>query len=286
MGVRWSFVMSTVTRLLLPIWFVAYDILIAHNFVSHGFLFLDIAVYREAAQSVLAGGNPWDASVDGLGFAGPPPTLVPYLPLALLPLPIAIVGVTGVLIGAAWWTVRRLELPLWWMLFPPIFECLVVGNPDILVLALLLVQGPGAGLAAVLKIYGLVPLVLQRRWPAAILALGISSLTIPLWSTFAASLPTVLATLDSQSTGFSAWGTWFMVPTLIALWVLRTRGASWLVVPALWPNTQTHYGAMSLPVVRHYPIAAAIIGLASPLAPPLAVVVVALQSEWRRRRPA
>lgn len=167
------------------------------------------------------------------------------------------------------------------ILFPPIFECLVVGNPDVLVLALLPVRGPLAGLAAVLKIYGLVPLVLQRRWSAVAVGLAVSALTLPLWPAFIVGFSTVVGNLDIQSEGFSAWGTWFIVPTLIALWALRHHGASWLVVPAIWPHTQTHYGAMSLPVVRHYPIAAAIIGLGSPLAPPLAVIVVAVQSRWQ-----
>jgi hypothetical protein len=283
-GLRWRFVADAVLAIWLPLWFVIYDALVFDNLRSHGFLSVDVAVYREAAQRVLSGGDPWAAQAGSLAFAGPPPSLLPYLPTALLPLPVAVVVVTGVLLGAAAWTVRRLELPLWWILFPPVFESVVVGNPDVLVLALLLVRGPGAGLAAVVKIYALVPLVLQRRWRAIAVGLAVASLTLPLWPAFLANLPAVMASLAGQSEGFSAWGTWFMVPTLLALWVLRRRDAAWLAVPAIWPHTQIHYGAMSLPVLRRFPIAAAIVGLGTPLAAPLAIVIVAIQSRWRPSR--
>jgi hypothetical protein len=282
--IRWGVVAGTVGRVMLPIWFIAYDALILSNYSAGDWILRDAAVYREAAVSLLAGADPWAAQVGGLYFAGPPPTLLLYLPTAVVPLPVAVAAVTTVLIVAAIWSVRRLQLPLWWVLFPPIFESVIVGNPDVLVLALLLVRGPLAGLAVVTKVYAIVPLLLQRRWRALILGVAVSVLTLPLWPAFFLSLPSIAATLDIQSRGFSAWGSWFVVPTVIALWVLRRRGADWLVVPALWPNTQVHYAAMSLPVVRSYPIAAVVIGFGSPLAPAVAVIIVAVQSRWRAAR--
>jgi hypothetical protein len=279
-GIRWRSVLPTVAIFSLPVWFAVHDVLIFANIISHDFLFIDVRVYREAAATVLGGGDPWAPTSVGVAFAGPPPTLLPFIPLALVPLELAVVITATVLGSAAWWAIRRLGLAPWWMLFPPLFEGLVVGNLDVAVVALLLIPGPLAGLAAVAKIYGVVPLLLQRRWAAIGLAIAISALTLPLWPTFIRHLPEIRETLDLQSGGYSAWGTWFMVPTVMALWALRRRGASWLVVPALWPDTQIHYSAMSLPAISRFPLAAAIIGLASPLSAPIAVVVMAVQARW------
>ena len=277
-----SFVLRSVAQVLLPLWFAIYAALTALNLYRHGFLFMDVAVYRDAAIAAVNGGNPWTVGPLGdVTFAGPPPTLLFALPLAFMPLEAAIIATTAVLAVAAVWSVRRLHLPLWWLLFPPIFECLLVGNLDVLVLAFLLVDGPLAGLAAVAKVYGAVPLLLQRRWPALILAGLISLVTVPLWAMFFENLGLISLRLDQQAEGFSAWGTWWIIPTVLALWVLRRRGAEWLVVPGLWPSTQIHYAAMSLPAIHRFPIPAAIIGLASPLAPVIAIVIMAIQVRFR-----
>ena len=37
-------------------------------------------------------------------------------------------------------------------------------------------------------------------------------------------------------------------PTLLALWILRRRGAEWFAVPAVFPATQFYYVAMALDV--------------------------------------
>jgi hypothetical protein len=154
-GIRWGFVIGTVVPLLLPLWFAAFAVLLIYNYGTHGFFFLDIAVYREAAIAALSGTDPWSAEVEGLVFAAPPPTLLLFLPVAFMPLEVAVILVSAVLVSASIWSIRRLRLPLWWILFPPLFECLIVGNPDALVLAFLLVRGPMAGLAVVAKVYGL-----------------------------------------------------------------------------------------------------------------------------------
>lgn len=279
-SIDWRYVARNVARPLLPMWFAAYAVLMLYNYGNHGFLFLDIAVYREAAITALAGGDPWAAQVGGLRFAAPPPTLLLFLPFALVPLEVATAVVTAILAGAAIWSIQRLQLPWWWLLFPPLFECLIVGNPDALVLAFLLVRGPLAGLAIVAKVYGVIPLIYQRRWGALAVGCGLAALTLPLWPAFLASLTAINSSLDSQSEGFSAWGTWWMLPTVLALWVLRRKGAEWLVVPGLWPHTQIHYAAMSLPVMRRYPVAAAIVGLGTPPAAALAVIVIALQERF------
>jgi hypothetical protein len=282
--VNLRFVRSAVVSMLLPIWFAIYAVVSVVNFAIKGFLGIDFIIYRHAAEVALAGGNPWAIEPNLMPFAGPPPTLLFYVPLALIPLPVAMVVAMSLTAAAAVWAIRHLGLPLWWLLFPPLFDALIGGNPDALVLPLLLVSGPLAGLAAVLKAYALVPLILQRRWGAVAIAAAVSTLSVTQLPNFVASATTVGNVLGT-SARLSAWGTWLAIPVIAALWLQRRRGAEWLIVPALWPNTQGHYAAMSLPVVRHYPLAAAMIGLNIPLAPPLAVIAVAVEDRIRSRRP-
>lgn len=281
---RWSFVRGVVTRSFLPLWFSIDAVLTLYHFAVNNHLGIDILIYRQAAVAALMGDNPWAVQATGYAFAGPPPSLLAYLPAALLPLPIATVLMIGLGLVAATWAVRRLELPLWWLLFPPLFGALIVGNPDALVLPLLLCRGRLSGLAAVLKVYAVVPLVLQRRWAPLLVAATVSLLSLPFLPAFIANIGTIEQVLDEGTADLSAWGTWLALPVLVALIDLRRRGAEWVVVPALWPNSQGHYGAMSLPVVHAYPVAAALIGLNIPLAPPLAVIAMALQARveaWR-----
>jgi hypothetical protein len=281
--VNWRFVRATIVPLLLPIWFVMYAIQTFIHFAVHDRIGIDLAIYRHAAEIALAGGNPWVIEPPLIPFAGPPPTLLLYVPVTLLPLPLAtVVMMSAGILGAAW-AIRRLHLPLWWLLFPPLFDALIVGNPDALVLPLLLVKGPLAGLAAVLKIYALVPLLLQRRWTAIAVAGVVGALSLPQLPNFLATIGTVGSVLGA-SAKLSAWGTVFMIPVIGALWLLRRRGAEYLVVPALWPNTQSQYGTMALPAVHRYPLAAALIGLNTPLVPPLAVILMAVEDWVRTRR--
>ena len=283
-GLNLRFVGTVVTRTLLPMWFILSSSLTLYQFASQNLLAIDARLYRFAAIQALSGGDPWAVHADGTAFAGPPPTLLLYLPSALLPDAVATVLILGLGLAAAIWAVRRLELPWWWLFFPPLFEAVIVGNPDALVLALLLVRGPLAGVAAGLKVYALIPLALARRWSALAVAAVVAAASLPLLPAFLRSLHSVSTVLDQQTAHLSAWGTWLVVPTLIALVVLRRRGAEWLVVPALWPNTQRHYAAMSLPAVRRSPIGAALMSLGLPLAPAAAVIYMAVEASWLNRR--
>jgi hypothetical protein len=280
--VDWQLVRSTIVPLLLPIWFLMYALQTAVHFAARDAIGVDLAIYRHAAEVALGGGNPWIPDPGWVAFAAPPPTLLLYVPVTLMPLPIAtVVMMSAGVIGAAW-AIRHLHLPLWWLLFPPLFDALIVGNPDALVLPLLLVRGPAAGLAAVLKVYALVPLLLQRRWVAVAVAVAVGALSLPQVPNFLAAIETVRHALEATAK-LSAWGTLFVVPVIIALWLLRRRGAEYLAVPTLWPNTQTHYGTMALPAIHPYPLAAALIGLNTPLSPPIAVMVMAVE-DWFRNR--
>jgi hypothetical protein len=167
-------------------------------------------------------------------------------------------------------------LPLWWLLFPPISDSLIVLNPDVIVIAMLLATPRIAALAVVFKIYAAVPLALTFRWRALVIGLALCLLSAPWWPMFFADLDAITAGLSIQSDGgASAWGTWFMVPTLIALALLFRRGAEWLAVPAVWPYTQLHYSALALPVAARNAAVALLLCFAAPLMAPLATIVYA-----------
>ena len=117
----------------------------------------DADLYLEATRAWLAGADPW-IYIETQRFAAPPPTLVPLAPIAILP--------EDRRHRCSWSSFDRdrrrrhdptASLPWWWLLFPPFLDAAWNGNPQTLLVPLILV---GAGpIAAFLKIYALVPLV-------------------------------------------------------------------------------------------------------------------------------
>src|ERR1017187_8380637 len=116
-------VWGIVRRFGLPLWFfltsVAQWLALAGPW-RPGF---DTELAVGASKSWLAGGSPWAFFLVGgdgniYHFAGLPPTLFVYAPLT--PFGLEFVGYFGVLISlvAAIVVLRRLKLPLWWLLFP------------------------------------------------------------------------------------------------------------------------------------------------------------------------
>jgi hypothetical protein len=237
---------------------------------------IDLRVYRAAAEAALAGGDPWAVRVDGIPFAAPPPTVLAYLPAALLPEGVATVLYGAVMLAAAVIAIRAVRLPLWWLLFPPISESLIVLNPDVLVVALLVAFPRFASLSVVLKVYAAVPLALSGRWRALAGGLLLCLLSAPLWPAFLAAGSSVQESfVQFTYGGTSAWGTWLMVPTVLALVVLYRRGAEWLAVPAVWPYTQLHYAAVALPVAARNPVVAFLLAFPVALFPPIATIYYA-----------
>jgi hypothetical protein len=246
--------------------------------VAHGWLGIDFSIYREAAIAMLAGHDPYAVTVQGFAFAGTPPALLAFVPAALLPTPVAMPVYAAVFV-AAWLTaVRALRLPVWWLMFPPVVEALTILNPDALLVVLLIGGSSAAGVAVMLKSYAAVPLALQGRWKALALGALLSAITLPLWIPYLQGAATINAALAQQSDGgLSAWGQWLAVPTVIALLALRGRGASWLVVPALWPYSQFHYAAIAVPYARKSALVAFLLSFANPLFPAIAVILEAVR---------
>ena len=85
---------------------------------TQGAFGLDGAIYRTAAEAWLSGGDPWSITVLNTYFAGPPPTLLVAVPF--IPLGNQVTSAAWIVIAfaASVWAIRRLGMPLWWILFP------------------------------------------------------------------------------------------------------------------------------------------------------------------------
>ena len=268
-------------RIGLPAWFIAIDLLwIAKLDV----LAIDARHYQRAASVWLAGGDPWLVKESGVGYGAGPHTLLFYAPTSVLPLWLSQVVWMALGLAATVWLVRHLKVPIWWVLFPPLAHAIWNGNPQSVVLALLVAGGTAPAVVAVaLKFYAAVPLVFR---PKQLVIAGIAMLvTLPLlpWELYFQNLGTVAGYFQGAWNG-SAWRFPILIPpVLLGLWVLRKQGAEWLAVPALWPSTQFYYVGMAFPFVAGRPLLAAAVALPMPLMVPLVVLVMAVL-EVRRDR--
>jgi len=270
-------------RIGLPAWFVTID-LVYRVFNADAFA-IDARHYQRAADAWLAGGDPWSVAEKGVLYAAGPHTLLFYAPTSLLPLPVS-VGLWMVAgLAASVWLIRRLGLPMWWLAFPPLAHGIWNGNPQTIALALLVVGGPIAATVGVgLKLYAGVPLL--ARWRHLIVAatiLAVTLVVLPIDRYIAADFG--VSNHLVRAWNGSAWRFPILIPpTLVALWLLRRRGAEWLAVPAAWPATQLYYNAMALPALVGRPLVAAALAIPVPLLPALAVMVFAFVPYLRRPR--
>lgn len=264
---------QALARVGLPAWFVAIDLLwIAKPDV----LAIDARHYQRAASAWLAGGDPWSVTESGVPYASGPHTLLFYAPTSVLPLSVSMAVWMLIGLAAAAWAVRRLGLPIWWIAFPPLAHAVWNGNPQTLMLAMLLVGHPLASAVAVgLKLYGAVPLFFRpRHLLVAAIALAVTLPLVP-WQQYLADGLGVSSHLSGAWNG-SAWRLPILVPpTLLGLWVLRRRGAEWLAVPAVWPATNYYYLSTALPATVGRPLLAAALALPVPLMTPVVVMALA-----------
>jgi hypothetical protein len=268
-------------RIGLPVWFVVVDLIWVAQPAAFG---VDARHYQRAANVWLSGGNPWTVTEFGFPYAAGPHTLALYVPTSLLPLPVSIAIWMGIGLAASIWLVRRLNIPLWWVLFPPLAHAIWNGNPQTIVLALLILGTAIAGtLAAIMKLYALLPLAFHpRRLLLAVVVLAVTAVLLP-WQLYldeGLGIGTHVATAWNGS----AWRVPILVPVaLLALWILRRDGGEWFSVPAVMPATQFYYVSMVLPVVASRPLLAAIFATPAPLLAPLVVIALAAEKVWRDR---
>jgi hypothetical protein len=257
-------------------------------FVIRNFpLGIDARIYYRGVLAWLNGANPWDASVSVGGaayhYAGSPVTTVVLAPFSLL----SEDQFTALWLVLTWlatiWVLRRVHLPIWWLLFPPVSEALFSANPQLIVLALILADRSWlAAIGTALKVYAFIPLAGEGRWRTIGVAILFNAATIliapGLWARYIDEFGRISTRLQYESIeGFSA----FYFPALLALTVVALlvlvlvlrdrRGAGWLAVPALWPASQLHYSTMALPVMS--PLLAFFLAIPFLRLPPWIIVV-------------
>ena len=242
-------------------------------------------IYTEATRAWLDGADPWQVGPQDVVFAGPPPMLALFVPFAGLPDDlIRLIWVAGTA-AIAIWMLRRLGLPGYWLGFPPIFQVIVLGHPEVALVALLLFGGVLGGLSPLVKPYMGLALVAERRWRAIVVGVVAFLVTLPFlpWPRFIAELPTISATLTQQAHGDGVFGEpVLMVLAALALLALGPRLALWLATPLLWPSVQPSYKIMTLPVLT--PLVAAFWALPIPGSTLAGVVVQAVVVQVAKRR--
>lgn len=207
-------------------------------------------IYTAAAAAWLDGGNPWVVGPPAAVFAGPPPMLLLFAPFTFVSEDVTRVVWVITAAASAVLVVRRLGLPGYWLGFPPIFQSIMLGHPEVILLWLLVVGGAVGGVTIAVKPYAALPLLAQGRWRAMVVASVTLIVTAPLlpWAPFLEQLPQIAATLASQSNGDSVFGEPFLM--VVAIAILATFGlrrALWLATPILWPSAQFLYRTMSVP---------------------------------------
>jgi hypothetical protein len=234
-------------------------------------------VYTDAARAWLTGGNPWTVGPPAVVFAGPPTMLVLFLPF--VPFGIDVIRFSWIAIDVvvAIWALARLGLPRYWLFFPPLFNAITLGHPEVLVLGLLAAGGAVSGLAAAIKPYAVIPLLAEHRWRAIAVAVAAVVASAPFlpWGQFLSQAGAISGTIARQNVGDSTFGQpLLMVLAVGALLVLGPRRALWLAVPVLWPDAQPIYKVMTMPVLS--PIVALLWAIPVPGLTLAAVVVEAI----------
>ncbi|MEO8424782.1 MAG: hypothetical protein ABI595_12840 [Actinomycetota bacterium] len=278
-AIRWGLVGEAA----LAAWFITISVM-RLRYLALADPFSDSTLYLRGTSAWLRGENPWSVHMTTLYFAAAPPSLLPMAPFALLPEPVGLAVLFVLALAASFWTLRRLGLPWWWITWPPLVDNLWNGNPQLFIVPLLL--GASAWFAPIVKAYAIVPLIIQLRLRAVLVAAVIVLVTAPLlpWGQFLTRWPEISRLLSEQSQGgMSAWFFPPLVPfAAIALVVLGRERASWWAIPALWPSTQWYYTLMALPALT--PLTAAVLAAPVQGGPAVAAIVAAVELWWRARR--
>ncbi len=278
-------VVRIVSRYWLQAWFAIESIgALAQAAMDTRYIFFDARLYLAATRVWLGGGDPWQVHIAGNYFAAPPPSMLPLVPFALLPSEVGYLALALAVFGGAVATVRMLRLPWWWILFPPLVQSVLSGNVQGLLVPLILVGG--GSVAALLKVYAAIPLLILGRW-RSLLVIGlllVASAAVLPWSTFIADLGMIGARLSNQNeNGLPTLALIALSPAiLLALWIVGRERAAWLAVPALWPSQQFYYGTLVMPARSK--IAAALVALPVAGSGTAALFVVAFLTLRERRR--
>jgi hypothetical protein len=268
--------------LVLMVWFAINTGILLAPYLAYPWAFGgDARVYAQAAGLWLEGQDPYAPLPNtAVSLVSHPHLLLFYAPFAGLPP--TVVGLTwtiGLLLLSAM-ALRRLGLPLWWLAFPPLADAIRWGSVDALLLPLLVI-GP-RWLAPIAKPFAGLPLLADRHWRDAVISvlLGIALIAILPWRQFFSHLPDIATEIGLNAQDLSAFGEPVaMLAGAIALVSLGWRRGLWLATPVLWPSTQLHYAAMTVPALSRS--VAFFFALPVPGAPVIGVIVGAILARWR-----
>jgi hypothetical protein len=279
-----AWLLETVSRFLLPAWFATLSADAFLGIMAHqGFDPIDARLYVDATRAWLSGADPWAVAYRGIYFAAPPPTLLAMVPFAVLPPPFGWLLLSVACATAAVATLVMLRLPWWWFLFPPLVNGVFSGNPQMLLVPLML-RG-GVWLAAFLKVYAVVPALVLGQFRQLALFVGLLVVTAPFlpWETYLQNQVSIGGHLLGQSRyGFPVLvSVALFLPALIAFRIVGRPRAAWLAVPALWPMQQWYYGTLALPARSN--IVGAVIALPVPGSGALALFALAVVEVSRHR---
>lgn len=227
---------------------VAMLLLVGADYAANGKLpGYDGWLYREASATWLAGGDPWSVGVSHAHFAGAPTTILSFVPAVVIPGDAFRWLFVGVCLAAAVYALRRIGLPLYWLLYAPLGVAVILGQPGVLVLALL-VSVPV--LAPLIKPFAGLPLLWRPRDAGLAIAGAVVTMlaATDLWLDWWRRLPALSARLTAELHGAEP------LPVVIggaaALVIVawrRPQHARWLAVAALWPLPEYHYAILALP---------------------------------------
>jgi hypothetical protein len=302
--VNWRFVVTRLAHVALAVWFLVVVVALGSKAWTGSWIGVDAQIYYRGSAAWLAGGNPWEAvgSYDGgpLHYSALPTTVVVLAPFALLPEQVFVAGFIAASALAAVYLVRKLELPWYFLVFPPLFQGVQSGNPNVIVLALLLSGRPVLeAVAPLLKAYAGITLVLLGRRRSVVLAIAFGAMTLlalPLWALYLGHIADYGGRLVAEAHGgysatlFGPVGIAVSFVSLLGLWRLERTSAAWLAVPALWPATEFHYSIFAMPLMRSRLWLAALLAFPIPglpaLVPALVVAELLLRRAWSRRSAA
>jgi hypothetical protein len=206
----------------------------------------DALTYRAGAAAFIAGADPWSVSHAGWSFAALPPTVILFLPAALMPEAVFVVAWQTLTIASAVAIVRRLRLQWWWILYPPLTFGVMVGSPAVAGLAALLMGLPLVGL--ILRPH----LIFAADWRSISVFGVLLVLTLAVMPAYLASFPDVIARYAIESgQPVNLWASPGMVLAGLTLALLATvdrRAAAWLVGPAIGPSMGWYGFTMVMPV--------------------------------------
>jgi hypothetical protein len=239
---------------------------IGQDFRDHaGYVGIDAHVYFRGAAAWVANDNPWDAAYRYLHFASLPWTLPLIAPFTLLSERTFAALLIALDAGAAVYLVRTAGLSFIWLIFPPLVQGTLNGNPAIIALALIVAGlGPLGVLLRPQLAYGLVG---ERRWRAIFVTalLGVALLPFVPWGTYVADFATISARYAQEGGGGMSAGS---IPALVlglvsvlALATVSRREAGWLATIVLVPGNGWYAGAAAITFLN--PILA--LGLSAPL---------------------